>query len=226
MKVTTEYIKAQFDKYNGLCFDYKLPPIEIKLSNARGFLGRVEYKKTVGLFGRVKKCEGFVMKISTSRDLSPDELDDVIIHEMIHYYIAYFGIQDRSAHGPVFRAMMADINARFGRNISISYKAATTEKTSPEKIALRIICISQMENGEAGVTVVSRTRVFDIMRSLPRYYRLKGPSRWYISTDPYFGRFPRSNTPKIYKAAANELQAALQNATELIYDGKCLKPVK
>ena len=122
MRATIPYIQEKFDTYNALCFEGKLPAVPLKLSRARTFLGRLEYKRKYNFWGRVTKCTDFLMRVSTYYDLPEDQLDDIIIHEMIHYYIAYFCIKDRSAHGPVFRSMMKDINKKYGRHITISTK--------------------------------------------------------------------------------------------------------
>ena len=34
--------------------------------------------------------------------LTTEQIDDVLIHEMIHYSIAYTGLKDTSSHGIVF----------------------------------------------------------------------------------------------------------------------------
>lgn len=122
MRATIPYIQERFDKYNALCFEGKLPPIAFKLSKARTFLGRIEYKRHYNLWGRLKSCSDYMMRISTCYDLPEDKLDDIIIHEMIHYWIAWSCTRDRSAHGPVFRSMMKEINNKFGRHITISTK--------------------------------------------------------------------------------------------------------
>ena len=41
---------------------------------------------------------------------------------MIHYYIAYKGIRDSSAHGKIFRSLMSVVNTRHGRHVSVSVK--------------------------------------------------------------------------------------------------------
>ena len=58
----------------------------------------------------------FSLNFSKLYEMDKQKLEDVVIHEMIHYYIHYHQIQDSSAHGAVFRKMMNDINTRFQRN--------------------------------------------------------------------------------------------------------------
>lgn len=122
MIATESFVKETFDRFNDLYFEGKLPPVPIVLVKARSFLGKLEYMKIKGLFGLVTKKWDFRMKISRSFDLDQATLEDVILHEMIHYYIDIKGIRDTSAHGKVFRSMMNDFNSRFGRHITIRYK--------------------------------------------------------------------------------------------------------
>lgn len=48
-------------------------------------------------FGNVVRYENYCIRISTAFDLSERELEDVGIHEMVHYYIAVNNIRDTSA---------------------------------------------------------------------------------------------------------------------------------
>ena len=44
----------------------------------------------------------------------------MLLHEMIHYYIAYNNIQDTAPHGDVFKAMMNRLNREYGWNMKVS----------------------------------------------------------------------------------------------------------
>lgn len=129
VKPTLEYIQAHFDAYNQQFFGGQLPPLPIKLSHARGFLGKVTFvRRRHWLFGPFRN-EHFVLRINVKIDLPEEVVQDTILHEMIHYSIAIKQIRDTSAHGKLFRAEMARINAEGNRHIRISYRL------SPEQIA-------------------------------------------------------------------------------------------
>jgi len=123
MIATEQFILESFSSFNHLCFEGVLPPIPVKLTKARTFLGKITYVGRRNFFGRIVGYEKYVMRISTYYNLCENELEDVIIHEMIHYYIALNGLKDSSAHGKIFRKMMSDINARFGRHITVSRRS-------------------------------------------------------------------------------------------------------
>lgn len=119
---TIEYIQHHFDEYNARFFGGALPPIRIKLSNARTFLGKVTFTRHRSwLFGPTRN-ENFVLRINARIDLPEELVQDTILHEMIHYYIAVNQLRDTSTHGRLFRGEMKRINAAGNRHITISYK--------------------------------------------------------------------------------------------------------
>lgn len=127
MKPTVDFLKRNFDEFNRLMFDGQLPELPIAVGNARTSLGGLHFVRHRKMLGGVE-YRNFHIRISSRYDLDEREIEDVLIHEMIHYYILYNKLKDTSAHGVVFRKMMNDINAHFGRNISVSYKRAEVEK--------------------------------------------------------------------------------------------------
>ena len=267
-----EYIQKAFDRYNALCFRGELPAIRLELSRARTYLGRYEEKRPqVRFLGRRFSLPSAepqrLIRISTAFDLTPEQQDDVIIHEMIHYYLAWKGLTDRVPHGPHFRQLMEAINSRFGRHIVVRYKmgtpavgqqgasadgqtgAAGSQGTAGQtgtagsqgtagqqgaagsragaaaapRAGRRIICVSHLRSGETGVTVCATTRVFFLRRALPRAYNIKS-SEWYSTADPFFARYPRSNTPKIYRISPEELSRHLQGAVRMAFKGRIFGP--
>ena len=138
---TLPYIQQHFDDFNIRFFNGSLPPIPIKLSNARTFLGKVTYVKrrnfslTSWLFSSGASSVGewtysnFKLRINTRYDLPEELIQDTILHEMIHYYIAVNHLRDTSTHGQLLRSEMKRINAEGNRHITISYRL------TPEQLA-------------------------------------------------------------------------------------------
>ena len=121
MKPDVPYIEAKFQEFNSLMFDNALPPVPVALSKASSYVGLCTFKTRRHLFGKVEHYD-FRLRFSTRLDLPEAEVEDTIIHEMIHYYIRLNRIKDTSAHGKVFRQMMNELNSRFGRHITISHR--------------------------------------------------------------------------------------------------------
>lgn len=225
MIATLPFIQETFDHFNKLCFEGELPSVPIILSKARTFLGKMEYKGKRGLFGLVTSNYDFKIKISTIFDLSREELEDVVIHEMIHYYIAYRNIKDTSVHGEVFRRIMETINQKYGRHIEVRHRYKPEEiiarPTSPE-FRKHYLCVSTFKDGTQGITVCASTKIFEIYKKIPRYYDITSMD-WYGTIDPFFNRFPRSNTPKIYRINKEDLAEHLKDAIKLRCDGSVIE---
>ena len=115
---TIPYIEAKFDEFNKLIFGGELPRIPIVLGRATRVVGAFSCKVRRNFWG---KKEYFDLKLRFSKkfDLPENELEDVIIHEMIHYYIRFKGLKDEGSHGPIYVKIMNEINQKFGRNIRL-----------------------------------------------------------------------------------------------------------
>ena len=214
MTPTVGYLEERFDAFNEMCFGSALPRISIRLSNARSFVGRLQYRRVRNWRGRPVRNEDFVLRISTRFDLPEAEIEDTLIHEMIHYYIAWKGLRDSSTHGRIFRAMMQEINAKYGRHLTISHKSAPEELDAEKRIRAHCLCVCKLADGRTAVTVCATTRI----RSIQRAFRL-APSvlsqQWYVSTDPWFNRFPRCRTPKVFPIEADILLSHLEGAEKI-----------
>lgn len=95
-------LQIMFSKFNEMYFDNALPTIPIKLFKSKSFLGLFSYNPRVN-----DKC---VIKISTYYILTTKQIEETLIHEMIHlwqYVNSY-----RDAHGLTFKRKMNEINAR------------------------------------------------------------------------------------------------------------------
>lgn len=207
MIATVPYIEERFAHFNDLCFGGELPSVVIKLSRARTYLGRMEYRNVRNLFGKVVRHEDFVMRISTVFDLSESRLDDVIVHEMIHCHIAYANLRDTSSHGRIFRSIMKDLNSRFGLDVRVSHKMPAVPLGRQGSVR---VCLSRMPDGEYGVTVCSEAMAVRLKRLLPRFYRIS-EAWWFVSNDPFFSRFPRSRSPKIYKISSEDAKRLISD---------------
>ncbi len=131
MELTKEYLVSKYSEFNHLIFDDSLPMIPIKLGRSKSALGYLKFRKHKNLFGKVT-ISGFSITISTKFDLSEQEIEDTLIHEMIHFYIYHNKLEDSSSHGHIFKKMMADINEKYGRKINISYRLTNTGELIPK----------------------------------------------------------------------------------------------
>jgi len=214
MKATKEYIEKRFAELNEQCFEGKLPSVPVQMSRARTYLGQLGYKRRRKLFRGWENYD-FVLRISMRMDQPQSEVDDTLLHEMIHLYIASQQLKDTSTHGRLFRQMMAKINEQFGRHITISHRKTKEEMAQDTQRRAHLICISTFKTGERGITIAAKSRLFLLWDLMPKFPNVV-KTEWLISYDPYFNRFPRALTPKIYRIKPEELDTHIKNASPLI----------
>lgn len=222
MDITIPYIKQKFEEYNRQIFAGKLPLPPIRLSNAKSFLGVCAYKKRRAKDGRVEKYD-FSIRINTRIDLSEREVEDTIIHEMIHYYIGINQWEDTSAHGQIFRRIMNDINRKHGRHITISHKSTGGQRAQAADLRQRyhVIAVVDFHDGRTGFKVLPR-----VLPSILKYYngvlssRKVTGIRLFMSKDVFFNRFPNSSSFTVHIHERQEIMAHLADAERMECDGK------
>ena len=211
---TVDFLQEAFDRFNLLCFQGKLPPVPIQLSKARTYVGVCACRKQRKWPGKTVYSD-FRLRFSTRWDLPEPELEDTVIHEMIHYWIWLSGIKDTSAHGKVFRSMMADINARFGRHITVSHR--TTREEREKMVDTRrkphVVALVFFKDGRTGLKLLPRKA--DAIARYRRGVLLSGRvSRieLYLSEDPWFNRFPTSSALNVIWCNEAEVREHLGDA--------------
>lgn len=217
MRANLPYLQQRFDHFNRLIFGGQLPALPILLSRATTFAGKCEHRTRRTLLGSIEPYD-FRLRFSVLFDFTPDELDDVIIHEMIHYHIAFHRLRDASAHGPLFRQIMDDINRRYQRHVTISDHLSREQAAAvnSQRRTVHVIAAVRFADGRPGVKVLPR------IRQRIQFYRttmLAQPTitgiRLYLSDDPFFNRYPNSAALSVYKITEAELTDHLREAREL-----------
>ena len=221
MKPTIDYIQARFDEYNRLYFNGLLPAIPIRLSHAKGFLGKVTFtRKKQGFFGGYKNTD-FVLRINVRIDLPEEVIEDTILHEMIHYYIGVNQWQDSSTHGRLFRREMARINAAGNRHITISHRLTDEQRAQAVIRKERLVALVMFEDGKQGIKVVPKQvrhmQVWD--KKVRRYFPIRS-IEWFLTDDIRFDRYPSSMALRIYllSPSSPEPTSLLSSAKRLFLD--------
>lgn len=65
-----------------------------------------------------KKLFNFCISMTDYYDFTPKQFVDILVHEMIHYYLAYFGLDKSCSHGREFKKMAKRLNQTYGLNIT------------------------------------------------------------------------------------------------------------
>lgn len=214
MRATKAFILVAFERYNLLCFGGKLPPVRMEIANSVKRLGVFRFPRRRSILHPSDPSQCSIW-ISGRYDF-PDEdiLTDIVIHEMIHYYIWLSRIRDDGPHGRQFRNIMAAINSKYGRNISVRAPRMADSIIECKSGDLFSVCVTEWKDGEQLVTVSALTRVYEIdrlFRDSPRVVSLQ----WYQSNDPWFGGLPRVRTARAFRVNLAELAKHLVNALPL-----------
>ena len=61
-----------------------------------------------------------LIQISGLWDYSEAQIRDIMVHEMIHYYLAYKGIDTTASHGLYFHQYAARFNRDYGMHITVT----------------------------------------------------------------------------------------------------------
>ena len=187
-ELTVDYLRQAFEHYNDLIFEGKLPVPKLKWSRAKTRLGQMACKRKRS-WGRTKYYD-FTISVSNYYKLTKGEIDDVLIHEMIHYSIAYTGLKDTSAHGVIFRGMMDKINRSFGRHITISVRTRNLQARSAQQPKDYLILALKMKDGKYFLSSVNPSAARKLAISLVRAREIAHYA-WYQSQDEYFRSMPR-----------------------------------
>ncbi|MDE6010820.1 MAG: SprT-like domain-containing protein [Muribaculaceae bacterium] len=222
MRPTLDYVRLKFDEFNRLCFAGELPILPIRMSNAGRALGMFVHPRVSSrrMARDPKTCH---IRISTRLDLPEQEVEDTIIHEMIHYWIWYKAIPDNATHGDAFMAKLREINRLHGRRITVRHHSSEEQLATDRHHRNNYICVQRWNDGRLTLTVCARTCIFDIHRAFSGHPQVTSVE-WYWSMNSWFNRFPLSRTAKAYILTPADFTARFADATPCVCDGTTLRP--
>lgn len=225
MQFTLPFIRDSFQRFNKLVFEGKLPTPCFMLSRARTFVGKFEARGKRDWMGRTHW--NYVLRFSTAFDLPQEELEDTILHEMIHFSLRVSDRRDATPHGPNFRAMMDTINARFNRHITISHKSDGSSSLSSRRLSWHIVGVVSFRDGRKGIKVLPRIeqRVLEWNRRVLTSSTVTS-TKYYLALHELFQRYPNSTAMKVGIVDEAELNEALKDAIELEIVGNRLQKVR
>lgn len=177
-----------FGTFNHAYFDDRLPLPRLVVSRSRTRLGSMSCKRRLKGF-RMRNTD-YAIHLSNYYELSERQFQNVLLHEMIHYFIAYSGQRDRSAHGPLFRAWMTRLNHEHGWEITVTSNMKAVEVSEkvrrPSQYIVLALCL---KDGRHLLSRVSPRYVQALERRLEHAGEVERHG-WYVSRNSLFFSMP------------------------------------
>ena len=125
MKVTIGLLEGRFEEYNEKYFNCALKYPQLKLLKSYTTLGMFSCRR---MTKSNRKLSGAKIEISCYIDWEEAELRDVMVHEMIHYYLAYMHIDTEITHCEAFLEMAERLNREHSLNIRVKPDASNYKR--------------------------------------------------------------------------------------------------
>lgn len=227
MRASINFLISGFNRFNNEIFGGELPLPLMRVSSARSFMGQFKVVRSRGIL--VRRRETYHLTLSNRYELEEAVLEDVLIHEMIHFLIHYRKIRDTSSHGRQFRALMTNINVRFNRHITVSHRCTKEQLESDTTKSHSIVCVCTMTDGRRLACRVSQSKVFEIHSAFKNWDQVE-KEEWYWVYGSYCNRLRRVLTPRLF-SVDNEGLEIIESGTKLEFveesDGRTtLRPAK
>lgn len=88
-----------------------------------------------------RRLVDYIILYQQYSDLSVQEIDDTLVHEMIHQYIYQNDIHDTSTHGKIFKEYMRQINATFPEELNLTITKEYPHITGPGNTLNKLILL-------------------------------------------------------------------------------------
>lgn len=212
MRATIEFLEKGFHRFNREIFRNELPLPQMRISSARSFVGQFKVERESSFVG-LRKKETHYLTLSNVYDLEEKILEDVLIHEMIHFLIHFRKIRDTSSHGKNFRFLMNEINSKFERNITVSHRCTKEQLKSDQAKAHSIVCLCTMTDGRKLCCRVSQSKVFEIHRAFQEWDKI-AEEEWFWVYGSYFNRYRRVLTPRLFSVDSEGI-GIIESGTKL-----------
>lgn len=112
MRICESQIRCLFRQFNKDYFGNILPMPYIKIRHSVNTLGYFSYMQNE-MSGTTETLE-----ISDFYAYTSNLLRDIVVHEMIHYYLYYIGEDVRLKHGKSFMRMARQLNQSYGLHVT------------------------------------------------------------------------------------------------------------
>lgn len=105
-----------FNKCNNAYFEGKLPVPQFDLLHSFRTCGYFCCDYEQEWFS--KKLYNFCISMTDYYDFTKKQFEDILVHEIIHYYLVYFGEDTNCTHGKKFKKMAENLNRKYGLHVT------------------------------------------------------------------------------------------------------------
>ena len=123
MIATVENMTENFRKYNKMYFDGVLPLPKFEVMHTYRISGYFIYDPVKK--GRIRKKKIYM---TDNFDFTEEMYRNILVHEMIHYFIAYNKIKDNDDHGTEFMKIAEKLNREHGLSITPKIDASSLKR--------------------------------------------------------------------------------------------------
>lgn len=184
-----EKLEQLFGQFNRAYFGGKLPEPRLEVDNSRTQLGQFRCDRRRKWPPGTTEMANPTIKVSAYYDLPQHEAESILLHEMIHYYIAWSGQCDTAPHGQLFRQWMDRLNGEHGWNIRVSVPTDGLAVAEHNRKKDYLVLALETAVGQRMLSVVNpkyQAAVERLIRRAPSVCSHK----WLHTDDVYFARFP------------------------------------
>lgn len=221
MKLTVEYILLRHKYWKerigkaGIWNAERFKPVEFIVYKRSKTYDGLFCRKWVKVNGRMELQDSIVM-YQQYEDITKEEIDDTLVHEMIHQYIYQNGIKDSDIHGRVFREFMVGINEYFPNELNLKVSGELKERKGPGETLHKLLLVYQ-SNDVCHCCKVNPNKL-DIFISLIEENKDKWKIKKYElceSYDRYFDSFSTC-TRRLHGERMNENELAVLRKNVII----------
>ena len=115
-----------FWECNRLYFDQSLPTPRFGMMKKLNTLARFEYQNNKKGEAPIKRQ---IILFSEYYDFDEETFKNLMVHEMIHYYLAWNGVKTELDHGKEFMAIANELNEKYGLNVTKTLDASSFTRT-------------------------------------------------------------------------------------------------
>ena len=167
----------------------KFRPVKMIVRKFSSSYDGLFHRKVVKING-VTSIDGRIIIYQQYPDISQREIDDTLVHEIIHQYIFQNNLHDSSTHGRLFREFMRQINAVFHDELNITVYSVMQERRGPGAILHRLLLVRK-ENGDCYCCRINPNKVEFFLKKI-ELHKSKSNIKDYLlceSNDRYFDSF-------------------------------------